>query len=174
MRAISNKSEPILFVFSGLPGVGKSSIARELARKTAAVYFRVDSVEVALKNSSLRISPAEDAGYEIGYALAKDNLEIGLSLVADCVNPIKITRDAWRQVARISNARIIEIEVICSDKNQHKAMIEKRIIENPNSAHPNWQDVVSHIYEPREDQILIIDNSLTNIDDAICKILELI
>ena len=35
----------MLTVLSGLPGVGKTTIARELARSLAAVYLRIDSIE---------------------------------------------------------------------------------------------------------------------------------
>ncbi len=52
-----------LISFSGLPGVGKTTVARVLAREINAAYIRVDSIEAALKNSSLQIHPAEDAGY---------------------------------------------------------------------------------------------------------------
>jgi hypothetical protein len=37
--------------------------ARALAQEINAAYVRMDSIEAALKNSSLRIHPAEDAGY---------------------------------------------------------------------------------------------------------------
>lgn len=170
MGAASNKSRPILYIFSGLPGVGKSRIARELARRIGAVYFRVDSAENALKNSSLNISPAEDAGYEIGYALAKDNLDIGLDFVADCVNPIQLTRDAWRQVGRISIARIIEIEVICTDLIQHKSMVEGRLAEQKDIENPNWNKVISRHYEARTDDRIIIDTHSINTEEAISKI----
>jgi shikimate kinase len=39
--------EPELIVLSGLPGVGKTTIARELGRSLAAVYLRIDSIEHA-------------------------------------------------------------------------------------------------------------------------------
>jgi tRNA uridine 5-carbamoylmethylation protein Kti12 len=35
----------MLIVVGGLPGVGKTTIARELARSLAAVYVRIDSAE---------------------------------------------------------------------------------------------------------------------------------
>ena len=65
---------PRLIVFSGLPGVGKTTLARPLAKHLQGVYLRVDSIEVALKTSSLHIHPAEDAGYLAGIAIARDNL----------------------------------------------------------------------------------------------------
>jgi predicted kinase len=82
----------VLISFSGLPGVGKTTVARALTQEIGAVYIRVDSIEVALKNSSLQIHPAEDAGYLAAIAVAKDNLVHGLDVVADTVNPIELTR----------------------------------------------------------------------------------
>lgn len=98
MSRDSNVSLPKLVIFSGLPGVGKSSIARELARGINAVYLRIDSIEQALRDSAALIQPMNDAGYRVAYAMAEDNLSLGLTVVADCVNPISITRDAWRDV----------------------------------------------------------------------------
>ena len=37
----------MLIVFSGLPGTGKTTIAKALAAATAAVYLRVDTIEHA-------------------------------------------------------------------------------------------------------------------------------
>ena len=42
-----------LIVFSGLPGVGKSTLARELAGQTGAVGLRVDCMDQAIWASGL-------------------------------------------------------------------------------------------------------------------------
>ena len=83
---------PRLISFSGLPGVGKTTIARELALRIQAMHLRVDSVEAAMKNSVLNICPAEDAGYLVLASLAKDNLLLGFNVIVDTVNPIQATR----------------------------------------------------------------------------------
>jgi predicted kinase len=41
----------MLVVLSGLPGVGKTTIARELAPAMAAVHVRIDSIEQALRSA---------------------------------------------------------------------------------------------------------------------------
>jgi predicted kinase len=101
---------PALISFSGLPGVGKTTVARALAQKIRAAYIRVDSIETALKNSSLQIHPAEDAGYLAAIAVAKDNLTIGLDVVADTVNPVELTRKWWSDVAEGLRCTIVERE----------------------------------------------------------------
>ncbi|CAM3662066.1 AAA family ATPase [Legionella longbeachae] len=37
----------MLVIFGGLPGTGKSSIARELAKHLKAVYLRIDTVRAS-------------------------------------------------------------------------------------------------------------------------------
>lgn len=39
------------------------------------------------------------AGYIVCYAIASQNLRLGLDVVADTVNPIQVTRQAWRNLA---------------------------------------------------------------------------
>ncbi len=105
----------MLIAFAGLPGTGKTSIARELARRLRATYLRVDTVEQALRScGTLEDVVAE--GYEAIYRLAEDNLHVGLTVIADSVNPLDITREAWAQVAREANVPLVNIEIICSIK----------------------------------------------------------
>jgi predicted kinase len=76
--------------------VGKTTIARELARSLAAVHLRIDSIEQALCRAGLVV---ETEGYALAHAMAADNLCVGQIVIADCVNPRALTRDEWRAVA---------------------------------------------------------------------------
>lgn len=114
----------MLYVFSGLPGTGKSTLARQLARQLKAVYLRVDSVEAALLNAMNQSVTVE--GYAAAYAVAADNLKLGFPVVVDCVNPIAVTREAWADTAAACAAPLVNIEVICSDLAEHQRRVELR------------------------------------------------
>jgi predicted kinase len=58
-----------LIVFGGLPGSGKSSIARELARDTGAMWLRIDCIEQAIRESGVVAGSIDDAGYRAAYAV---------------------------------------------------------------------------------------------------------
>ena len=75
----------MLIVFGGLPGSGKTTLAREMARELGAVHLRIDSIEVALKRAG--VEEMRDVGYRVAYAVAEDNLKLGRTVVADSVNP---------------------------------------------------------------------------------------
>ena len=139
--------QPRLVVVSGLPGVGKTSIAKALAEKFKAVYLRVDSIEQAILRSSMKSSDVEDAGYQVAYALAADQLKFGTTVIADCVNPLQITRDAWARVADDNNAQIWQVEITCSDSTEHRRRVETRQADISGHELPTWDDVISVEYE---------------------------
>ncbi len=164
----------MLLIFGGLPGVGKTTIAQQVAQRLSAVYLRIDTLEQALVRSGLVNCPGDlgGSGYDAAYALAADNLRLGLSVVADSVNPLQITRAAWRNVAIKENAGYLEIEVVCSDIAQHKLRIANRSSDIPGLALPTWQKVVDREYDPWNRAHLILDTAKLQAEEAVGRILE--
>ena len=99
----------MLLIFGGLPAVGKTAIATGLAQGINAVHLRIDSIEQSLRNSNVTISGPE--GYVVAYVIAEDNLRLGRTVIADSVNPVEVTRAAWRRVSQRAGKRCIEIEI---------------------------------------------------------------
>jgi predicted kinase len=117
----------MLIVLGGLPGVGKTSIARELARQLSAVHVRIDSIEQAIRASGVTVTSLDDAGYRAAYAVAADNLVLGWTVIADSVNPLPVTRAAWLEIARRADVDVVEVEIRCSDEAEHRRRVEHRL-----------------------------------------------
>jgi predicted kinase len=160
----------ILVSLSGLPGVGKTTLAKELAARTQAIHLRVDSVEAALKRSTLRIHPAEDAGYLAIASIAKDNLLLGFDVIADTVNPIGISRKLWAETSTAGAAHLLNVEVICSDESLHRNRVENRISDIEGLVVPDWQAVSDRTFEPWQGSRLIVDTGYESINDCATKV----
>lgn len=158
-------SDVRLILIDGLPGVGKTSIARELARATGGIHLRIDSIEQALRDCGVTV---EGEGYVVGYAVAEDNLRLGHLVIADCVNPWPLTRDAWRSIATRARVGSLDVEVTCSDRAEHRRRVESRLADIPGHQVPTWQDVIEREYYPWDHQPrLIIDTAVTSVGDAV-------
>jgi predicted kinase len=158
----------MLIIFSGLSGVGKTSIARALATAAGAVHLRIDSIEQALRACGWTV---EGEGYAVGYAVAEDNLRLGRIVIADSVNPWPMTRDAWRAVATRAGVRAVEIEIVCSDTEIHRHRVDTRVSDVPGLTLPAWSDVRARDYRPWNRQRLIIDTARLGVIESVQAIL---
>ncbi|ACO47290.1 AAA family ATPase [Deinococcus deserti] len=169
----------MLVVFSGLPGTGKSSLARLLAPHLHGAYIRIDSVEAAILETTAQTPGV--TGYAAAYAIAADNVGLGLNVVADCVNPLAVTRQAWMDVADRAGVPLVNIEVLCSDQDEHRRRVTGRADEaalyrghvSPAWAPPTWESVQAsrQAFEPWAERRLVIDTAGQTVPEAFATLL---
>jgi predicted kinase len=103
-----------------------------IAEEHAATYLRIDTIEQMLRSSGVLVGDdVGPAGYLVAYKVAESNLLMGRMVVADSVNPLAVTRDAWRRVAASTSSEIVEVEVVCSDLAEHRRRVETRATDVP-------------------------------------------
>jgi predicted kinase len=156
----------MLIVLGGLPGSGKTTIAREIAALVPCVYLRIDTIEQALRSAGVLAGDVGPGGYVVAYELARSNLSLGQTIVADCVNPLPVTREAWQAVAADASSRIVEVEIVCSDIAEHRRRVEQRSIDVPGLVPTTWAAVQQHDYEPWTMRRLVIDTAFLGAREA--------
>ncbi len=151
-----------LVVFGGLPGTGKTTIARALAIRLGATYLRIDIIEQSIRSAGVLAAEVGPAGYFVANALAASNLANGLSVVE--------SRDGWRGTASRAGAPLIEVEVVCSDRDEHRRRVEGRGTDIEGLVLPTWQSVLEREFAPWPEPHLLIDTASLTPEEAVALV----
>lgn len=162
----------MLIVFGGLPGTGKTTLAKAVAKRYAAVYLRIDTIEMAIRNTDVLREDLGPAGYVVAYRVAEENLRLGRVVIADSVNPLQITRESWSLVARNADVPLIEVEVLCSDPIEHRLRIENRMPDLDGLPPLTWESVCARKYEKWSTPHLVIDTARKSVAETEQELLD--
>ena len=154
-------SSGLLVEFGGLPGTGKSTLAGRLAAETAAVWLRIDEIECAMRRNGLTSDQTGVAAYSVAHDLAASHLSLGLTVIADAVNPVGEARAGWRNLAASVDCDHVVVETTCPDAAEHRRRVEGRVDDLPGWVYPTWEEVQQTAlrYEPRTDERLTLDTT---------------
>ena len=171
-----------LTVVGGLPAVGKTTVCREVLRLRAQArpqsrpptWLRIDSIEQALRDSGEMLPgmPA-GAGYYAAAAVARDVLASGGDVLVECVNPLPITRRLWEETASAQGYRFLAVELICSDKAEHRRRVQQRSSDIEGLEVPDWQEIEHRDYAPWPEADLRLDTARLTVTEAARAIVDL-
>ncbi|MEV6706766.1 AAA family ATPase [Micromonospora wenchangensis] len=150
----------LLVVFAGLPGVGKSTLARQVGVALGAAVLAVDPVERALARHGLTGPGPGQAGYDALAGLAEVQLGLGTSVVVDAANPAAGTRGLWFELSERAGVPLRLIEVYCGDEAELRRRVEARHTADPLA--PTWEQTRQRGtgYEPLIGPRLVVDTTI--------------
>jgi predicted kinase len=171
---VSGSASPALVVLAGLPGAGKTTIARALAARMSAAVIRVDAIEAAIVRHGLDSHPVGPIGYAIAHEIASGCLRVRTSVVVDAVNPVAAARAGWRELAAATGALLTCVEVQLHAADEHRRRVDERASDVDGLVVPRWDQVLASSYEPwdegRDGERLVVDG--VNCDAAVAAILS--
>jgi predicted kinase len=152
----------VLAVFAGLPGVGKSTLAAQVATELPAAVLAVDIVDFTLQRYDVQEHRPGYAAYGVVAALAEEQLKIGHHVIIDAVNPVKSARQLWVDLADRMDVPLRIVEVVCGDDAEHRRRVEARYAARDHDGVPDWVRVLERQaeYEPYLGPRLVVDTYL--------------
>lgn len=167
----------MLVVFAGLPGTGKSTLAREAAQVLGALLLSVDPIESAIHRSGVAAGqPTGLAAYFVAETVAGEQLALGHTVVVDAVNAVEAARQGWRNLARLAGVPLRFIECVCSDEAVHRGRLETRKRDLPGVREPTWEDVIARRreYAPWAGERVVLETAhpFPTVLERLCVILN--
>ena len=133
---------------AGLPGSGKSTMARHIGAALKAAVVSVDPIESAILTAGIEAEqPTGLAAYLVAETIAESVLAAGQTIVVDAVNAVEPARHQWVALAERQQVELRFVEVQCSDRDEHRARLEARERRLPHLAEPSWHAVEQSLDE---------------------------
>ncbi|TDE92672.1 hypothetical protein EXU48_14160 [Occultella glacieicola] len=138
-------AQPVVVVFTGLPGTGKSTMADRTAMHLGAPAFSGDWLMGSLKPAAAQLAQLGREAYSRLYhsvlgGLLTRQLLLGQSAVLDCLVTDDVA-DHWRSTAIAHGAALKVVECVCSDVDLHRSRVEGRVRGIPGWHEIDWSHV---------------------------------
>ncbi|MFD6164531.1 AAA family ATPase [Oerskovia sp. NPDC060287] len=134
----------MLIAMAGLPGTGKSRLARLLARDLGAVMLSVDPVEDAfLRAGAVHDDVTGLGAYLAVESVAQENLLLGNAVIVDAVNDHPAARQQWIDLAARTGTRLWFVEVYLADERLHRERLVTRGSRYPALPEPGWDSLAA-------------------------------
>ncbi|MGV8851019.1 MAG: AAA family ATPase [Rhodoglobus sp.] len=117
----------MLIAMAGLPGAGKTTLAEVVGARRKITVLSVDQIETAILKAGISAGqPTGLAAYLVAGTLAESVLMHDRDIIIDAVNAVDPAREQWVNLAERTGSSIRFIEVVCSDREEHKNRLVER------------------------------------------------
>jgi predicted kinase len=166
-------NDSFLVLISGLPGTGKTVLARKISKRLQIPLFSKDRLQSVLREHDLADRSTAD-GYFLILDLADEQLDLGVSAVLDGVFPMGGFRSAAREIAERNNTKFLPIFCYCSDVSIWNDRMKDREQYVPNWTPVDWSKVerIQSIYEPWDPLTTLFVDAVEGLDKNLEQVLS--
>ena len=94
--------------------------------------------------------------------------------MVDAVNALASTRAAWRAIAQRAGVAVVEVEVVCSDVDEHRRRIASRVVEIPGLKLATWSEVETREYQAWVGEHIVIDTAGRPVERSVTELYALL
>lgn len=143
-----------LYIISGFPFAGKSTIARTLVDKFKLVRVALDDINVELNRDKEELSEDDwQVTYDIYSDRISKNLRAGNSVITDTVAHTKEARDGLRRLAQANNA-VAQVIFVATPLETVKQRLQKnrKTLERVDVEDAIFDEITRNFEVPTEDE----------------------
>lgn len=131
-----------LIAFKGLPGTGKSTLARALARELRWPLIDKDDIKDVLDGHT---PEAGGLAYDALFNLVRRQALLGLDVICDSPLTFERSYTRLREIAGATGAKLFIVESTCSDEQAWLERIEARkMLSLPAHHQTDWKELQSY------------------------------
>lgn len=163
-----------LVVMRGYPGTGKSTIARAISTALHAPLIDRDILRQKAVDIFGNVPHVGRFSYELMFALAEEQLSLGLSVVVDTPLTYRTTYEQAKELAQSFHVPMLVVHCQCPPEVQ-KIRLEGRVGKVSEFQITSWKEWMQ--WKPRfedfDDDGCIVDTS-NPLDDSLAKVMRTI
>lgn len=162
----------MLVLVCGLPGTGKSTVAKELAKRINGKLLRTDIIRKEMIKKPKYTERGKQNVYELLFSRAEHLLSKKINCILDGTFYKKSLRKRASDVAKKTGAKFEIIECICPEKIIFERMKKRIKIGDASDADFRIYEKMKNEYEPIEEKHIVIDTS-KNYEKIIEKVVKI-
>ena len=150
----------MLVMICGLPGTGKSTLAKAVAEKIDAVYLNSDSIRLGMLEEREYTEEEKKQVYEAMFEKSGEELKKGKNVVLDATFYKKELREDAKETADEAGTKIFIIECVTHEDLLKERILKRKKEETESEADFEVYKKVKMQFEPIEGEHLAVDTSM--------------